>query len=69
MRISDAASERVRRAARELDYRPNLAARSLKTHLSRTVALLSDEVATDGYAGRIIEGSLEGAVASGHMLS
>jgi len=68
MRISDAASERVRRAARELDYRPNLAARSLKTHLSRTVALLSDEVATDGYAGRIIEGSLEGAVASDHML-
>jgi len=68
MRISDAASERVRRAARDLDYRPNFAARSLKTQLSRTVALLSDEVATDGYAGQIIEGSLAGAVANHHML-
>ncbi len=68
MRISDGASERVRRAARELDYRPNFAARSLKTQLSRTVALLSDEVATDGYAGQIVAGSLAGAVASDHML-
>ena len=54
--------------ARELHYRPNLAARSLKTRLSRTIALLSDEVATDGYAGQIIEGSLAGAIAGDHML-
>jgi LacI family transcriptional regulator len=68
MRISNASAERVRRAARELDYRPNLAARLLKSQISRTVALLSDEVATDGYAGKIIAGSLARAVEAEHML-
>jgi LacI family transcriptional regulator len=68
MRISDAASERVRRAARELDYRPNLAARSLNSQLSRTVALLSDEVTLDGYAGQVISGALAASVGAEHML-
>jgi LacI family transcriptional regulator len=68
MRISDAASERVRRAARELDYRPNLAARSLTSQLSRTMAMLSDRVTLDGYAGQIVAGSLASAIAAEHML-
>src|SRR4051794_15056355 len=35
MRISDDAEKRVLQAARELDYRPNLLARSLRTNLSQ----------------------------------
>jgi LacI family transcriptional regulator len=68
MRISEDARLRVLRAAQELDYRPNLMARSLRTKVTRTIALLSDTIASDPYAGRVIQGSLAAAVARGHLL-
>ncbi|MBL7254951.1 LacI family DNA-binding transcriptional regulator [Paractinoplanes lichenicola] len=68
MRISEDARQRVLRAAQELDYRPNLMARSLRTKVTRTVALVSDTLASDPYAGRAINGSLAAAVAHGHLL-
>src|SRR3954466_10058433 len=68
MRISEDARQRVLRAAQELDYRPNLMARSLRTKVTRTVALISDTVASDQYAGRMIHGSLAAAVTRGHLL-
>lgn len=68
MRISDDARQRVLRAAQELDYRPNLMARSLRTKVTRTIALVSDTIASDPYAGRAIHGSLASAVAHGHLL-
>ncbi len=68
MRISEDARQRVLRAAQELDYRPNLMARSLRTKVTRTIALLSDTIASDPYAGRAINGSLAAAVAHGHLL-
>jgi LacI family transcriptional regulator len=68
MRISEDARQRVLRAAQELDYRPNLMARSLRTKVTRTIALLSDTIASDPYAGRAIHGSLAAAVAHGHLL-
>jgi len=68
MRISEDARQRVLRAAQELDYRPNLMARSLRTKVTRTIALISDTIASDPYAGRAIHGSLAAAVAHGHLL-
>lgn len=68
MRISEDARQRVLQAARELDYRPNLMARSLRTKVTRTIALISDTLASDPYAGRAIQGSLAAAVAHGHLL-
>jgi LacI family transcriptional regulator, galactose operon repressor len=68
MRISEDARQRVLRAAQELDYRPNLMARSLRTKVTRTVALVSDTIASDQYAGRAIHGALAAAVAHGHLL-
>ena len=68
MRISEDARQRVLRAAQELDYRPNLMARSLRTKVTRTVALVSDTIASDPYAGRAIHGALASAVAHGHLL-
>jgi LacI family transcriptional regulator len=68
MRISEDARQRVLRAAQELDYRPNLMARSLRTKVTRTIALVSDTIASDPYAGRAIHGSLAAAVARGHLL-
>ena len=68
MRISEDARQRVLRAAQELDYRPNLMARSLRTKVTRTIALISDTLASDPYAGRAIQGALAAAVAHGHLL-
>jgi LacI family transcriptional regulator len=68
MRISEDARQRVLRAAQELDYRPNLMARSLRTKVTKTIALISDTLASDPYAGRAIQGSLAAAVAHGHLL-
>ena len=68
MRISEDARQRVLRAAQELDYRPNLMARSLRTKVTKTIALVSDTLASDPYAGRAIHGALAAAVAHGHLL-
>ncbi|OJF14591.1 LacI family DNA-binding transcriptional regulator [Couchioplanes caeruleus] len=68
MRISENARQRVLRAAQELDYRPNLMARSLRTKVTKTIALVSDTIASDPYAGRAIHGSLAAAVAHDHLL-
>ncbi|MDT5033853.1 MAG: LacI family transcriptional regulator [Actinoplanes sp.] len=68
MRISEDARQRVLRAAQELDYRPNLMARSLRTKVTRTIALVSDTIASDPYAGRAIHGALASAIARGHLL-
>lgn len=68
MRISDDARQRVLRAAAELQYRPNLMARGLRTDVTRTIALVSDTVATSQYTGQLIYGSLVAAARHGHLL-
>ena len=68
MRISDEAEQRVLRAARELDYRPNLLARSLRTNLSQTIGLISDVVASEPFAGQMIRSSLVTGLRHEHLL-
>ena len=51
MRIAEETRRRVLRAANELRYRPNLMARGLRTRVTNTIALITDTVATDAYAG------------------
>jgi LacI family transcriptional regulator len=68
MRISAAARLRVRRAAAELDYRPNLTARSLRTKVTRTIALVSDTIATRPYGGAMVRGALTAALACEQLL-
>ncbi|WP_049579490.1 LacI family DNA-binding transcriptional regulator [Streptomyces sp. SBT349] len=67
-RISTAASERVREAARMLGYRPNVTARSLRTKSTQTIGLVSDTITTTPYAGDLIRGALEAARAREHLL-
>ncbi|MFJ7149974.1 LacI family DNA-binding transcriptional regulator [Streptomyces sp. NPDC100445] len=50
-RVSEATAERVREAARELDYRPNLAARNLRLGHTRTVLLVVPALTTEFFAG------------------
>ena len=68
MRISTDAEQRVLRAARELNYRPSLLARSLRTNQSQTLGLISDVVATEIFAGELVRGSLATALLHNHLL-
>src|SRR5690349_23523849 len=57
-RLSAEAHSRVHAAAASLGYRPNVAARSLRTDKSRTIAFISDYVATTRFASGLIRGAL-----------
>jgi LacI family transcriptional regulator len=68
MRISADAEQRVMQAARELNYRPNLMARSLRTNFTHTIGLLSDTIASEAFAGEMIRGSVATALVHNHLL-
>lgn len=68
MRISPDAEARVRRAAQETGYRPNILSRSLRTGTSRTIGFVSDTVATTPFAGHLIWGALDAARDRDHLL-
>jgi LacI family transcriptional regulator len=67
-RLSADAHQRVFAAAEELGYRPNLAARSLRTRKTATIAFISDIVATTRFAGGLIRGALDAAREHDHVL-
>jgi LacI family transcriptional regulator len=67
-RLSADAHRRVFAAAEKLGYRPNIAARSLRTHKTATVAFISDIVATTRFAGDLIRGALDAARERDHVL-
>lgn len=67
-RLSAEAHERVHSAAAELGYRPNVAARGLKTDKTHTIAFISDIVATTRFASGLIKGALSAAEARGHVM-
>ncbi|MDQ0747292.1 LacI family repressor for deo operon, udp, cdd, tsx, nupC, and nupG [Streptomyces africanus] len=50
-RVSQATAQRVREAARDLGYRPNLAARNLRLGRTRTVLLVVPALTTEFFAG------------------
>lgn len=68
LRISVASQQRVRQVATELGYRPNLLSANLRSGSSRTIAFISDTVATSQLAGDMIKGALEQAHVLGYML-
>lgn len=67
-RLSPEAHERVHAAAAQLGYRPNIAARALRTDKTRTIAFISDYVATTRYASGLIRGALEAAEQANHVM-
>ena len=60
-RLSQDAHDRVHAAAAGLGYRPNVAARGLKTDKTHTIAFVSDLVATTRYASGLITGAIAAA--------
>lgn len=67
-RLSMEAHQRVMAAAEKLGYRPNLAARSLRTDRTQSIAFISDVVATTRFATGLIRGALAAADAAGHVM-
>lgn len=60
--------ERILEAARQLSYRPNLAAKSLKTNQTHTIGFITDEIATTPHAVNIIKGAQDKALENGKLL-
>ncbi|MCI2959501.1 LacI family DNA-binding transcriptional regulator [Agromyces atrinae] len=67
-RISDETSQRVRDAARAVGYAPSSLARGLRTQRTRTVGLISDQIATTPFAGRMLAGAQDVARDHGHLV-
>jgi LacI family transcriptional regulator len=67
-RLSAEAHERVHAAATQLGYRPNAAARALRTDTTKTIAFISDYVATTRFASGLIRGALEAAEQARHVM-
>lgn len=67
-RLSAEAHAKVHQAAAQLGYRPNVAARALRTDKSRSIAFISDYVATTRFASGLIRGALVGAEEARHVM-
>jgi LacI family transcriptional regulator len=67
-RIAGDTRARVRQAADQLGYAPSSVARNLRLQRSQMLALISDEIATTPYAGRMILGAQEAASKAGWLL-
>jgi LacI family transcriptional regulator len=67
-KVAEPTRARVQAAATDLGYVPNAMARSLRTQRSYTLGLVSDQIATTPYAGRVILGAQEAAAARGWLL-
>ena len=67
-RLSAEAHAKVHAAAASLGYRPNVAARALRTDKSRLIAFISDYVATTRFASGLIRGALAAAEEAKHVM-
>ena len=66
-RISARTEEAVRAAAAELGYRPNVAARALRTGVARTVGLVVPDI-TNPFFGRVLRGAQRAAQQAGYTV-
>lgn len=57
--ISEKTRRKVAASARELAYRPNTAAKLLRTHRSHAIGFITDEIASTPFAGDVIKGAQE----------
>lgn len=60
--------DRVWAAVEELGWRPNALARGLSLQRSNTIGFVSDQIAIDPHAGKIIQGAQDAAWAQNKML-
>lgn len=66
--MTDETRQRVVRVAKELNYRPNRMASSLRREKSHTIGFVDDTVATTPYAVTMLKGAQEAAVTRAYSL-
>lgn len=66
--ISPATQERIRQAAAQLGYRPNPVARGLRRRRTAVSGLVTDEITSSPFAGRLLRGAMETAWASEYLV-
>lgn len=67
-RISEDTRQRVRDAAVAVGYSASAVARGLRTQRTRIVGLISDQIATTPFAGRMLAGAQDAARENAHMV-
>lgn len=68
VRVSEDTRARVLAAVEQLGYRPNAAARGLRTQRTQMFGFVGDEIAASAYAGETISGAQDVAWAAKHLL-
>lgn len=66
--VTDAVRQNVLRAIEDLDYRPNIVARNMRTRKTEYIGLITDQIMTTPFSGAIIKGAQESAWKNGIML-
>ena len=66
--VGDALRQRVLRAIEDLDYRPNMSARHMRTQRTQFLGLITDRIATTPFSGDLIKGAQEAAWRHGKIL-
>lgn len=66
--IAPATQEKILAAAKQLDYTPNSAAVSLRRQRTSTIGVITDQIATTPFAGRILRGAIDHAWSRGYLL-
>ncbi|MGW1003820.1 LacI family DNA-binding transcriptional regulator [Streptomyces sp. NPDC002520] len=66
--LSPATQERIRQAAAQLGYRPDPVARGLRSRRTAVIGLVTDEIASSPFAGRLLRGAMETAWGSDHLV-
>ncbi|WP_243065184.1 LacI family DNA-binding transcriptional regulator [Humibacter sp. RRB41] len=65
--VAEETRERVREAARDLNFQPNRAAQSLRSNTSYLIGILADEIVSRAYAGRIALGIQQAVQPAGYV--
>ncbi|MFF7446427.1 MULTISPECIES: substrate-binding domain-containing protein [unclassified Streptomyces] len=66
--LSPATQERIRQAAAQLGYRPDPVARGLRRRRTAVIGLVTDEIASSPFAGRLLRGAMDTAWGSEHLV-
>ncbi len=66
--LSPATQERIRQAAAQLGYRPDPVARGLRRRRTAVIGLVTDEIASSPFAGRLLRGAMDTAWDNEHLV-
>ncbi|WP_237304787.1 LacI family DNA-binding transcriptional regulator [Streptomyces qaidamensis] len=66
--LSPATQERIRQAAAQPGYRPDPVARGLRRSRTAVIGLVTDEIASSPFAGRLLRGAMGTAWAGEHLV-